>query len=230
MLLALHPNRDAIEVVDAAFRQDAVVLPAALIGRAAHHQARLIGRDLPAPVGVGDAHKQHAAVSVDILLAQAIDGLLVVRIGTRAGSDDLGHVGQRPLSAVGVDAWADVVGPRVEDICDGRLQAKACRQLLDEVEAGAGRRDLAGVDVAVDPQRRFLRGRAGGEIGHSCQPDVTPFVALADARYLDEVGIFGGVGVEKACQVFVAVVGIEANVRHWAGAPVGSDNEWSGAP
>src|SRR5690606_10357955 len=63
LLLALHADRDAVIVVDAPFGQDAIVLSAALVGRAAHHQARLVGRNLPTAVGVGDAHEQHATVT-----------------------------------------------------------------------------------------------------------------------------------------------------------------------
>ena len=91
--------RRAVVVLDAALGQQAVVAPAGLGRVAADHQPRIARGHLPRPVGIGHAHGEHAAVAVDVLAHQALDRLLVVRIGARAGADAASARRPAPSSA-----------------------------------------------------------------------------------------------------------------------------------
>lgn len=70
------------------------------------------------------------------------------------------------------------------------------------------------MDVAVYPQGRFFVGCACFRIRKGEEPYVAPLVTLADAFYLDEVGIFVGVLMEETREVVVAVVRVEAGGGH----------------
>ena len=140
LLFRLDCDRHAIVILDGAFGQQSVVIAAELRGIAAHHQARLLGAGLPRAVGIGDTHREHPPVTVDILRHQTADGILIVGIRPRAGADVAWLVRHRPLRAVGVHARADVECPRVEGVRDIRILTIARNQHVDEVEARGGRR------------------------------------------------------------------------------------------
>ena len=64
---------------------------------------------------------------------------------------------------------------------------KSGEQLVDEVQRGDTAAPFGGVHVAVDDQRRFVGGGAGGARGQREEPEVAPFGRLADALERDEI-------------------------------------------
>src|SRR6185436_4022860 len=131
-------------------------------------------------------------VAVDVLDVEAVDRILVERIGTRGGADVLRLVRQRPFGAVGVDARADVDRARVEKPRDVRILAVAFLEAREVAEARRGGGELARVDVAVDPEGGLVgrRTRVRARYGH--HPDVPPLVTLADALERKQPRVAGG--------------------------------------
>src|SRR6185437_3599014 len=140
--------------------------------------------------------------------------LLVVGIGARAGADELWRIGQRPLRAIGIDAGADVEGARIEAAGNCIITAVAGGQCVEQIEAGARRRDLSRVDIAVHPERGLLARLAGREVRHCDHPDVSSLVAPADALDAHQLGIFLSEGVNQPRQVIVAIEAVECYLRH----------------
>ena len=83
-------------------------------------------------------------------------------------------------------------------------------QAVDEEQQRGGRGQLGGVDGAVYPEGRLLRVRTGDCIGDGSQPDISPFMAGANALHLYEGWMLLCEGMEEAREVVVAVIGIEA--------------------
>jgi hypothetical protein len=70
---------------------------------------------------------------------------------------------------------------------------------MNQIETSRGGGDLAGVDIAIHPERRFLVVRSRSEVGDGQQPDITPLIALPDTLYPYQMRILFRIGVEKAC-------------------------------
>jgi hypothetical protein len=85
-------------------------------------------------VRIAHAHREDAAVAVDVLLVEAVDRLLVEGIAARRRADVARPLGERELGAVGVDARAEVDGARVEQLRDLGVAAVAGEQLVEVVE------------------------------------------------------------------------------------------------
>ena len=73
------------------------------------------------------------------------------------------------------------------------------------------------MDVAVHPEGRLFGVGAGVGIRDGGDPDVAPFVALADALHPDEARVFVRIGVEEAGQIVVAVEAVEVDLGHFGG-------------
>jgi len=214
LLLGRHTEQVAIVVLDRALGEDPVEVSRNILRLAADHQARLVGMRLPGAVGVLDPHPEQAAVAINILFFQALQRVFVIGVRARAGADQARLIGQQPFRAVRIDARAHVEGARIQATGDGLVLTVARGQTPDQVQARAGRRHLGSVDVAINPQRRFLLRRPGLEIGDRCQPDITAFVTLAQAFQPDQIGEFLRIGVQKRGKLLVAVEAIESNGRH----------------
>ena len=87
--------------------------------------------------------------------------LLDERPRTGARPDEARPVGERELGAVGVQAWDDVEGARVEDAGDSLVAAVLREQPVDQVQRGGAARHLDRVDVGLDQERRLLERRPG---------------------------------------------------------------------
>jgi hypothetical protein len=75
-------------------------------------------------------------------------------------------VGQRQLGAVGVQARHHVDHARVQQLARLRVaRFVAVQQLVQPVQAGGAGRQLGGVDVAVDPERRLVDVFTGVPVG-----------------------------------------------------------------
>mmetsp|Transcript_15759 Transcript_15759/g.43575 ORF Transcript_15759/g.43575 Transcript_15759/m.43575 type:complete len:491 (-) Transcript_15759:12-1484(-) len=181
-----------VMLLDKALGDQAVVLAAELAGLARHHQPRVGGVLLVAAMGVGHAHRQDAAVAVDVLDGQAVDRFLGVGVGACRAADMARPVGQGQLGAVGVQARHQVNGAAVEQAVDlrglGAAAAVQADELVQVVQAGGGRGQLGRVDVAVHPERRLVDVHAAGQVGHDDHPDVAALVALADRAHRHQVG------------------------------------------
>jgi hypothetical protein len=59
---------------------------------------------------------------------------------------------------------------------------------VQPVQAGGAGRQLGGVDVAVDPERRFVGVVTGVAVGDGQQPDLAPFKALANGLQATRCG------------------------------------------
>ena len=138
LFATLHAEGDPVVILQAAFGQQAVVRSPGLIRFPGDQQPRLLRMGLPRAVGIGHTDAQNAPVSVDILRDKALDRVLIVGIGARAGADDLRRIGQRPFGAVGVDAQADVEGPGVHTARDVRVLPIPGDEGMKEIQAGAG--------------------------------------------------------------------------------------------
>ena len=115
-------DRHAVVVPDPPLPEHPEVLAALLVGIAPHHEPRLVRMRLPGAVGIADPHHQDAAVSVEVLLVEAIN-LLDERPRAGARADEAGPVGERQLRAVGVEPWDDVERAGVDDASDALVAA-----------------------------------------------------------------------------------------------------------
>jgi hypothetical protein len=70
------------------------------------------------------------------------------------------------------------------------------------------------VNVTINPQSRLFFIRTRGEAGDTQQPDVTPFVTLANTFYTYKLRELLSVSVQDTSQVFVTVEFIEPNIWH----------------
>ncbi len=77
-------------------------------------------------------------------------------IRTDAGPDETALL-EPSLGAVGIEAWDDVEGARVERARDDVVVPVAREQPVDEVERGGASRPLHRVDVGLDEERRLVR-------------------------------------------------------------------------
>jgi len=164
-------------------------------------------------VRIGNAHVEHAAVAVDVLHRHAVGRLLVERIATCRRADEARHVGQRELGAVGVQARHDVDDAGVQQVRQARVAGVVREHVMQVVQHRGAGREFGGVDVAVDPERGLGRVGAGGSAGQHHEPDVAPFVALADRAQLDDVGPRGRVGLQQRRQFRVAREAAEVGGR-----------------
>ena len=206
----VQPHREAVVVLQRALGHQAVVVAAEFTRLARHHQARLGGVLLVAAVRVGDAHRQDAAVAVDILRRQAVDRLLIERIAPRARADVARPVAQRELGAVGVQARTQVDSARVEQVGDLWVAAVARHQVMQVIQHRGAGGQLGGVDVAVGPERRLVGVRPGRAVGDAHRPDLAPLETAADRFEADEIRISGGVFPQQRGERGVLVEDVEA--------------------
>ena len=147
---------------------------------------------------------QDAAVAVDVLDVEPVDGLLVERIAAGRRTDVPRPVGQRELGAVGVQARAEVDDARVEEPRDVRIVAVAgherCRKYSTAVDAVS-----SAAWMLPSAQNAGLSTSATGRgVGDRRDPDVAAFVALADRSHRDQRGARGGVVVQQSGQFVVS--------------------------
>ncbi len=164
-------------------------------------------------VRVGQAHVEHAAVAVHVLHRHAVGRLLVERVAARGRADEARHVRQRQLGAVGVQARHHVDHAGVQQVGQARVGGVVREQVMQVVQRRGAGREFGGVDVAVDPERGLGRVGAGGLAREHQQPDVAPFVAVADGAQLDDVGARGGIGLQQGRQFRVAREAAEVGSR-----------------
>jgi hypothetical protein len=67
------------------------------------------------------------------------------------------------------------------------------------------------VDVAIDPERRLVRGGARLPVGDRRYPDVAAFMTLADRFDRDELRVFARKRVQEFGEFGVAVEAIEGD-------------------
>ncbi len=180
LLARLQPYGDTVVDFETSLGQQAVILSARLGRLAAYQNAWVFRARFPRSVGVGNTHRQDASVAVDVFPDQSAHRFLVIGIGPGAGTDQLGHVRERPLRAVGIYARTDVEGAGVETTGDLGVAPIAGKQALDEMKAGAGTRQFSGVDVAVHPEGGLIHVEPGLVAGDTHHVDFAPFVALTD--------------------------------------------------
>ena len=173
---------------------------------------------LPKSVRVRNPHLQDATVAIDVLDRQALDRVLIVRVGAGARAHVLRLVGERPFGAIGVHARTEVEHARVERAGDLRILAVALDQVLQEIDAGDRRRDFGRVDVAVDPERGFVQRIARRAVRDGDDPDVPVLVTAADRLDADELRVLGGECTKQLGELLVAIEAVELDARHRAGA------------
>ena len=104
---------DAIIILNLAFGNEPVKIAAGrFIWFAGNHQARIIGVNFPAAVGVFETHLQDTAVAVHIFFVQPVQRVRA-GVGAGAAANVFGLVGQSPLCAVGIEAGHNVESTRV---------------------------------------------------------------------------------------------------------------------
>ncbi len=145
-------------------------------------------------------------------------------------ADPFRLVGERPFGAVRIDPRTDVERAGVERARHVRVLAVLRDERLQEIQARRGGRDLGRVDVAVDPERRLFRGRAGRGVGDGQHPDVAALVALADRFDGDELRDFGGERLEDRRELGVAVEAVEGDGGHCGGFRFGEGAAAASAP
>src|SRR3569832_1997994 len=118
------------------------------------------------------------------------------------------------LCAGGIHTRADIKDAAVEAARDVGVEAVAVQQLVDEIEAGAGARELGRVDITVDPEGGFVAVIAVRERGDGGEPDVTTHKAQAKAHEPHQGRVALGECVQQRGERRVTVITVKTDIRH----------------
>ncbi len=208
----------AVVVVVHAFEHDAVELAVQLTGPAAHHEARVVVRDLPLTGGVRDPHLDDPAVAVHVVARVLVLPAVVVLVH-RLGAQAPGTVRRRVvvLGLVRHDDRRDVERARVQQPGDALIFAVAVQQPVDRVERALAGHDLAGVEAAVQEQGRLLLRRPGPPVRERHEPQLPALVARTDGRQRGQLRVRLRRGMEERRHLAEVVVALRVEGELGAG-------------
>jgi hypothetical protein len=126
------------------------------------------------------------------------------RVGPHARADEAPLL-EASFGAVRIQPRDDVEDTSVECTRDEVVLAVADEQTVDEMERGRATGPLHRMDVGLDQEPGLVEVRARLGIRHGDEPDVTPFVRLADRLQRAEVRRLLRPRAQRVGQLFVGV-------------------------
>ena len=212
-------RRDGEPVVvrNRAFAQHPVALRAFgddSVDRHRHHHPGLIGVLDPRAVGIGDAHRQHPSVAIDVVFEQARPAVRIpVRPRTHTAAPKRRRIGERGFDPVGVDPRNDIERARPEGPqCHLVVAFRRGDEVMEQMQSRRPAGDLHRVDVRIHPVRRFRVVGTRRRIGDVHDPQRAALERGAVLLQCHERRVLGGEFVQNDNQLVVAH---EAIKGHW---------------
>ena len=148
----------------------------------------------PCTVWINDAHGEHTAVAVDVVLHEAWPLMAISpRPRAHAAAAIDRRIGQRRLNPIGVDARHHIEGASTKRFeCCHIVAFVRGGEMMQQIQRGCAARDLDGMNVGVDPIGRLGVRLTSSCIGHCNEPQRPALERGAVLLERDEVSVLGG--------------------------------------